>query len=71
MATVRIRKTNERIQGEEQVSAFLQEQGVLYEHWDTGKLADSLKEKFLLSDSDKEEILETYASEIKSLAERG
>ncbi|MDB5054131.1 MAG: hypothetical protein JWM44_2181 [Bacilli bacterium] len=35
MATILLRKTNERITGEDNVKKFLEEQGVLYEHWNT------------------------------------
>jgi 1,2-dihydroxy-3-keto-5-methylthiopentene dioxygenase len=70
MAEIRIRNTNERISGEDQVRAFLTDQGVLYEHWDAGKLADSLKDKFVLSDEEKQQILQTYDSEIRDLAQR-
>ncbi|WP_123040655.1 1,2-dihydroxy-3-keto-5-methylthiopentene dioxygenase [Cohnella candidum] len=70
MAEVRIRNTNERIAGEEQVKAFLESQEVLYEHWDTDKLPEPLREKFTLTDEEKAEILATYDSEIRDLAAR-
>ena len=38
MAEIRIRNTDERISGQEQVLAFLESQEVLYEHWDMSKL---------------------------------
>ncbi|HEY8343089.1 MAG TPA: acireductone dioxygenase, partial [Calditerricola sp.] len=34
MAIIRVRKTGERITGIENVRAFLDRQGVLYERWD-------------------------------------
>jgi len=70
MAEIRIRNTNERISGEENVRAFLEKQGVLYEHWDTNKLPEELREKFVLSDEEKARILEIYDEEIKDLAAR-
>jgi 1,2-dihydroxy-3-keto-5-methylthiopentene dioxygenase len=70
MATIVLRKTNERITGEENVNKFLDEQGVLYEHWDTDKLPENLREQFILSDEDKEKILETFDADIRSLAQR-
>lgn len=70
MAEIRIRKTNERISGEEAVKSFLESQGVLYEHWDTGKLPEHLREKFVLSDEEKAEILKVYEPEIRDLAAR-
>ncbi|RBW69843.1 1,2-dihydroxy-3-keto-5-methylthiopentene dioxygenase [Bacillus taeanensis] len=70
MAVIKVRNTDERIEGLEAVGAFLEKQGVLYEHWDTTKLPASLQEKFDLTDEDKNEILSVYDDEIKSLAER-
>ncbi|MFC4766680.1 1,2-dihydroxy-3-keto-5-methylthiopentene dioxygenase [Effusibacillus consociatus] len=70
MAEIRIRNTNERLPGEEAVREFLNEQGVLYEHWDPEKLPANLRDKFTLSDQEKEQILEIFDPEIQSLAER-
>jgi len=70
MAEIRIRNTNERISGEERVRAFLESQGVLYEHWDTSKLPEHLREKFVLTDEEKAEVLATYDAEIRDLAAR-
>lgn len=70
LAEIRIRNTEERIQGEEAVRAFLEKQEVLYEHWQPGKLAEELQEKFILSDEEKKQILETYNEEINDLAAR-
>jgi 1,2-dihydroxy-3-keto-5-methylthiopentene dioxygenase len=70
MAVIKIRNTNEVIEGHENVSSFLEKQGVLYEHWEMSKLPEALKEKFVLSDQEKEEILSTYKEEIEDLAER-
>lgn len=70
MAEIRIRNTNERIQGEENVKAFLEKQEVLYEHWNPEKLSEDLRDKFILSDADKSNILQTYDEEIRDLAAR-
>ncbi|MZQ87358.1 cupin domain-containing protein [Paenibacillus sp. 5J-6] len=70
MAQIRIRNTNERIEGEEQVKAFLDSQQVVYEHWDANKLPEALREKFVLNDEEKAEIISTYESEIRDLAAR-
>lgn len=70
MAEIRIRNTNERISGEENVKAFLEKQEVLYEHWDAHKLPQQLQEKFILNDEEKNQILSTFDSEIRDLAER-
>jgi len=70
MAVIRLRNTGKRIEGEENVKAFLDSIGVLYEHWDTSKLPEHLRDKYLLSDEEKEQILAAYDTEIRSLAER-
>jgi 1,2-dihydroxy-3-keto-5-methylthiopentene dioxygenase len=70
MAEIRIRNTEERIQGEENVRAFLEQQDVLYEHWNPGKLAENLQQKFVLSDEEKAQILSTFDEEIRDLAAR-
>ncbi|WP_282935471.1 acireductone dioxygenase [Paenibacillus sp. RC67] len=70
MAEIRIRSTNERISGEENVRAFLDKQEVLYEHWNPTKLPAHLQDKFVLTDEDKAEILSTFEPEIKDLANR-
>ncbi|MCR8656852.1 1,2-dihydroxy-3-keto-5-methylthiopentene dioxygenase [Paenibacillus endoradicis] len=70
MAEIRIRNTDERIQGEANVSAFLENQGVIYEHWDVSKLRSGLQEKFDLTDEEKQEILTTFDDEIREIAAR-
>ncbi|MFC5653718.1 AraC family ligand binding domain-containing protein [Paenibacillus solisilvae] len=70
MASIVLRKTLDRISGEENVKHFLKEQGVLYEHWDTTKLPEYLRDSFILSDEDKAKILETFDADIQSLAQR-
>lgn len=70
MAQVRIRNTDERINGEENVKAFLDTQGVLYEHWNPKNLPNSIQEKFILSDEEKAQVLSTFDAEIHDLAAR-
>ncbi|MBB3110361.1 1,2-dihydroxy-3-keto-5-methylthiopentene dioxygenase [Paenibacillus phyllosphaerae] len=70
MAEIHIRNTNERIQGEENVRAFLDSQEVLYEHWNPGKLPAELQEKFVLSDEEKAQVLATFDEDIRDLADR-
>jgi 1,2-dihydroxy-3-keto-5-methylthiopentene dioxygenase len=70
MAQIRIRNTNERIEGEEQVKAFLDSQQVVYEHWEPTKLPEALREKFALSDEEKSQILSIYDEEIRDLGKR-
>jgi 1,2-dihydroxy-3-keto-5-methylthiopentene dioxygenase len=70
MAEIRIRNTGERIKGEQNVKSFLNVQEVLYEHWDAQKMPAHLQEKFVLTDAEKAEILETYKEEIQDIAGR-
>lgn len=70
MAEIRIRNTDERIAGEQNVKAFLDKQDVLYEHWSTAKLPAELQEKFVLTDDEKAQILSTFDEEIHNLAGR-
>jgi 1,2-dihydroxy-3-keto-5-methylthiopentene dioxygenase len=68
MATIRVRNTNERIVGEENVRAFLSANGVYYDHWDTGKFPESLRGKFVLNDDEKQSILDAFQEDIQNLA---
>ena len=68
MAQIHIRNTGERIRGEAEVKAFLDKQGVLYEHWDINQIPDRLQNKFTLSDTEKEEVLASLDNDIKRLA---
>lgn len=70
MAEIRIRNTNERISGEQNVREFLNKFEVLYERWDPSKLPAHLQENFALTDENKNEILATYDTEIRDLAGR-
>jgi 1,2-dihydroxy-3-keto-5-methylthiopentene dioxygenase len=70
MAVIKVRKTGEVIEGEENVRSFLNKQGVLYEHWDINKLPEHLRDKYVLTDEEKEEILATFKEEIEDLAAR-
>jgi len=70
VAEIRIRNTNERITGEENVKAFLDPEQVLYEKWDPNKLPAYLRNKFVLTDGEKAEILAAYDEEIRDLAAR-
>ncbi|WP_347552032.1 acireductone dioxygenase [Pseudalkalibacillus hwajinpoensis] len=70
MAVIKVRNTNEVIEGNEKVSAFLKEEGVLYEHWVVAKLPEELKGNCHVTDEQKDEILAVFDPEIRSLAER-
>jgi 1,2-dihydroxy-3-keto-5-methylthiopentene dioxygenase len=70
MAELRFHDNNERVSNPAEVSAYLNEQGVIYEHWDISKLPAHLREKYNLSDEEKAEIIQTFRSEIDELSKR-
>lgn len=70
MAIIKIQGTNETIEAQQEVAAFLESQEVVYEHWDINKLPEALREKFDLTDDEKEQILEAFRSDIDDISER-
>ncbi|MFC7680026.1 acireductone dioxygenase [Paenibacillus sp. GCM10028914] len=70
MAEIVIRNTNERITGVDNVRNFLNNQQVIYEHWNIEKLPEELQSNFALNDEDKKRILDIYDEEIRDLASR-
>ena len=70
MTTIKIQGTNEVIDNQKEVIAFLEQQDVIYEHWNISKLPAHLQEKYVLSDEEKQEILAAFEEEIKDIAER-
>ncbi|MFN2745946.1 MULTISPECIES: 1,2-dihydroxy-3-keto-5-methylthiopentene dioxygenase [Bacillus] len=71
MATIRIHdEQNTVIENSEEVKKYLDQQGVIYEQWDITKLSAGLREKYDLTDAEKQEILNSFQSEIKDISER-
>jgi 1,2-dihydroxy-3-keto-5-methylthiopentene dioxygenase len=70
MAYITFQKKEDQIHEQEAVANFLESQEVIYENWDISKLPATLVEKYLLSDEEKEEILNTFAAEIEDISER-
>ncbi|MFC4711642.1 1,2-dihydroxy-3-keto-5-methylthiopentene dioxygenase [Planococcus dechangensis] len=70
MAIIKIQGTDETIESQQEVAVFLESQEVVYEHWDINKLPEPLREKFDLSDEEKEQILEAFRSEIDDISAR-
>ncbi|MGD6817495.1 1,2-dihydroxy-3-keto-5-methylthiopentene dioxygenase [Metabacillus sp. 84] len=70
MASILYQQSGERITDQDQVSAFLESQEVIYEKWDIEKLPAHLKENFELTDENKEEILEVFKAEIVDISKR-
>jgi len=70
MAYITFQNKKEQIHEQEAVASFLSSQEVIYENWDISKLPPSLVEKYLLSDEEKEEILNTFTGEIADISAR-
>ncbi|QBP41214.1 cupin domain-containing protein [Paenisporosarcina antarctica] len=70
MAIIKIQGTNKVIEEQNEVASFLEQQEVIYEHWDIEKLPLNLREKFALSDDEKEEILVAFEMEIEDISKR-
>jgi 1,2-dihydroxy-3-keto-5-methylthiopentene dioxygenase len=70
MAELRFHDNNERLAKPEEVKAYLESQGVIYERWDISKLPEHLREKYNLTDEEKAEIIAAFRSEIDDLSRR-
>lgn len=70
MATITIQGTNEVITDQKEVAAFLEKQEVIYEHWNIDKLPENLREKFDLTDEEKDGILKAFKEEIDDISAR-
>ncbi|KIL18538.1 1,2-dihydroxy-3-keto-5-methylthiopentene dioxygenase [Bacillus safensis] len=71
MATILIHyEENTLLENEQEVASYLENQGVIYEHWDIEKLPNRLSEKYDLTDEEKEEILTVFQKEIQSISEK-
>ncbi|WP_391205901.1 1,2-dihydroxy-3-keto-5-methylthiopentene dioxygenase [Psychrobacillus sp. L4] len=70
MAIIKFQGIGETIEEQNEVAAFLEKQEVIYEHWDIEKLPEPLREKFDLSDEEKEQILHAFKVEIDTISNR-
>ncbi len=70
MASIRFHETDRLIEKQQEVKDLLEGQGVIYEKWDIEKLPDELKEKYDLTDAEKEEILASFQAEISEISAR-
>ncbi|MDR4937389.1 cupin domain-containing protein [Rossellomorea marisflavi] len=70
MTTIKVQGSGKVIENQQEVIQYLEEQGVIYEHWDIGKLSGDLQEKFDLADVEKERILTTFKDEIQDISAR-
>jgi 1,2-dihydroxy-3-keto-5-methylthiopentene dioxygenase len=70
MAYITFQSREDQIHNQEEVADFLASQEVIYENWDISKLPGELVEKYLLSDEEKEEILNVFSAEILDISAR-
>jgi 1,2-dihydroxy-3-keto-5-methylthiopentene dioxygenase len=70
MAYIVKQNSKERIVDQQEVASFLNEQEVIYENWNIEKLPANLQEKFLLSDEEKQQILDAFKAEIEDISNR-
>lgn len=70
MAIIKIQGSNVTIEAQQEVENFLAQQEVIYEQWNTDKLPLHLREKFDLSNEEKEEILQAFKMEIDHISAR-
>ncbi|MFJ5762618.1 1,2-dihydroxy-3-keto-5-methylthiopentene dioxygenase [Neobacillus sp. NPDC093182] len=70
MAYITFPNKEDKIQIQEEVASFLASQEVIYENWDITKLPDTLVEKYLLTDEEKNEILNVFSTEISDISAR-
>lgn len=70
MAYITFDNSERRIDNEEEVAAFLKQNEVIYEQWNITKLPAHLQENYMLTDEQKQEILDVFAAEIKDISKR-
>lgn len=70
MATIQIHRTGEQIVSPDEVTAFLHQQNIVYEHWDPAKMPSEVQGLFVLDDRQKNLILDAFSEEIQDLARR-
>ncbi|ASS76255.1 acireductone dioxygenase [Tumebacillus algifaecis] len=70
MPSIRFVATDERIEGVEQVTEYLNTQGIVYEYWDISKLPLELQEDYKVTPELQEAILNTFRPEIDALSEK-
>jgi 1,2-dihydroxy-3-keto-5-methylthiopentene dioxygenase len=68
MATITVRKTGQTLKSEADVAAFLAGNGVYYEHWELASVPPALRNRFDLTDADKETLLQALGTQIERLA---
>ena len=70
MPVIQFVESKERIEGVENVSKYLETQGIIYENWDISKLPVELKEDYNVTPELQQAILNTFKPEIDALSEK-
>lgn len=70
MPVIQFVESKERIEGVENVSKYLETQGIVYESWDISKLPVELKEDYNVTPELQQAILDTFKPEIDALSEK-
>lgn len=70
MAYIVKQKSQENIVVPSEVANFLEQNEVIYEKWEIAKVPEALQGKFLLSDDEKQQILEALKTEIQEISLR-
>lgn len=70
MATITIRRSGQVLNEKDSVSAYLQEQGVIYESWGVQRLSRHLRMSTTLTLEEQQAILRLYEQEITDLKSR-
>ncbi|MDQ0861086.1 acireductone dioxygenase [Bacillus sp. V2I10] len=70
MAKLRFHDNQERIDNQEEVTQYLESQGVPCERWEINKIPARLREKYDLTEEEKAEIFAVFRNEIDDLAKR-
>jgi len=70
MAQVRFHDNNEYISAPEEVIAFLNSQGIIYENWGVDRLDAKHRDNYSPTDEEKQEILDAFKPEIDDISQR-
>jgi len=67
MAHVVIRNNQKELIGQEAVSDYLNQRGLIYQFWDTDRIKGRLKDSYHLDANEQKELLNSYEPEIQAL----
>ena len=70
MAYITFENSTNIIESQEEVATFLASNDVIYEHWDINQLPEALREKYNLTNEEKQQILDVFSAEIADISAR-